>query len=166
MEYKLKLQKITKESFKEFGHFQCTPPVGESSFSSDRFDWYDEIVKSDLQVASFGMVCPKYTGKFVQPALEQHKKTQEIYIPLDGDVIIVVAKPDALDKQEFNESDFAAFHVPKGTMVIMDEGVWHEAPMTLNERTNVLVIYRDKTGEEDKKLIEMSDIDLKLEVVL
>lgn len=165
MEICLKTKKVDKVNFAPFGEFHYRPQ-GEVSFECERFNWYDRITAVDLGVASFGMVSPCYTGKFEQVALEQHKNTKEIYIPLDSDIIIVVAKSEAFDKDRYNSEDFAAFHVPAGSMVIMNEGIWHEAPMTFASRANVMVIYRDKTGQEDKRLIEMKDCNLSIKAVL
>lgn len=165
MDINLKIKKISSQNFAEFGEFHYRPE-GEVSFECGRFNWYDRITAVDFGVASFGMVCPCYTGNFQQVALEQHKKTKEIYIPLDYDIIIVVAKPDAFDKNIITAQDFAAFHIPAGSMVIMNEGVWHEAPMTFASVANVLVIYRDKTGLEDKRLEEMANHKISIKVVL
>jgi len=161
----LKIKKISKETFSSFGEFYHRPE-GEISFSCERFDWFDRIAAVDLGVASFGMVCPKYTGDFEQVALEQHKNTKEIYIPLDNDIIIVVANPGAFDGDSFRSEDFAAFHVPAGSMVIMNEGVWHEAPMTFASKAGVMVIYKDKTGENDKRLEEMKNHGIIIRAVL
>lgn len=165
MEINLKIRRITNENFCEYG--EIIDISGEDpTFTCSRFEWYDRLGAWNLGKASFGMVCPVYTGDFSQPVLERHKGTNEIVIPLDEDVVVVVGKPDALEKSEPDKEDFGAFYVARGQAVVFSEGIWHEAPMTFAEKAKVIVVYRDGTGEEDKQLVNMEDVGLKINAVI
>jgi len=159
MDYILKLQKANEANFAEYGMY-IGGPNRAADHSENAFDWWNGLAKLDFgATASLGIVRAKYTGNFSQNIFEQHAHSIEVLIPLDNDIVIVVGKPCALNGDTCNHEDFAAFLVPKHSIVVLNKGVWHRAPMTFSDTANVLVLFKDNTSANDTKLIELSDVN-------
>ena len=48
--------------------------------------------------------------------------------------------------------------------MILNEGVWHKAPMVLSGRAACIVLYRAGTGANDKVVLDMADKGLNIVV--
>ncbi|HJD24696.1 MAG TPA: ureidoglycolate lyase [Firmicutes bacterium] len=162
MDISLKLKKVTDPSFAEYGQV-VIPRAGTPDSSGPDHNWWDALAVVGLGDASFGVVEAINTGEYRQGSLEQHKHTKEIVIPVEKDVFLVVAKPDAFEGAP-DASKFAAFYAPAGAVVILNEGVWHKAPMTLSDRAACLVLYKAGTGANDKVVLDMAEQGLEIRV--
>lgn len=159
MDYNLKLQKINKDDFSPYGIY-LDGPAGTPAHSENSFDWWNELLLLDFGgKASLGVVRAKYTGDFCQNIFERHKRSIEALVPLNNDIIVVVGDVNALDDGVCRPDDFAAFWVPRHTMVAFDAGVPHRAPMTLADNADVLVLFRESTSACDTEIIELNDIN-------
>lgn len=164
MTISLAIKRADEHNFKDFG--TLVRPSSTPDFTSTAFDWHENIAALGPDGAEVGMVCPRNTGDYRQHALEQHLHTRETLIPAQGGVLLVLARPDALDKAVADADDFGAFYIPAGTAAVLDKGVWHHAPMTLDAAAVVYVIYAAGTGARDKKLVQLADRGLEVVVNL
>ncbi|AEE96950.1 ureidoglycolate lyase [Mahella australiensis] len=162
MNYDLKLQKINKDAFSPYGIY-LDGPVGTPAHSENSFDWWNEFSLLDFGgKASLGMVRAKYTGDFCQNIFERHKQSIEALVPLNNDIIVVVGDADALNDGVCRPDNFAAFWVPRHTIVAFDAGVLHRAPMTLADSADVLVLFKESTSTSDTEIIELDDVNFRV----
>jgi ureidoglycolate hydrolase len=142
--------------------------------------WYGRLLRerfgSDI---SFGMYvtapidansaepAPYRTGRF-----ERHRHTPEIWIPLDGELVVLLAQAGAIVQPFYPEhregradavakDRFAAFRIPTGQAVVLAPGVWHAVPFARTE-TRVLVMYRDGTAAEDCESVDLHEVDVEV----
>ena len=162
MDISLKLRKVTDESFASFGQV-IVPRTGTPDSTGPDHNWWDALAVTELGNASFGIVEAINTGDYHQASLEQHKHTKEILIPVEKDIILVLAKADAFEGTP-DAAKFAAFYATAGSVVILNEGVWHKAPMTLSDRAACIVLYKEGTGANDKVVLNMAEQGLNIEV--
>ena len=116
----IKAKEITAENFKEFGSFtDLLNPEGYSlgDFYQDRLKMHNS---GSMQTAFSPLLVHK-PEKMVVTTAEYHNYTQEGILCLDDDVIVHVAPAGKDPVPELTE----AFLVPKGTMVLLNTGVWH-----------------------------------------
>lgn len=164
MDISLKIQRATPENFAGFGRI-VLPYSRPADFSCAEFDWWGNLAELSLgETAEVGIVEGKNLGSYEQKILEQHQNSVEVMIPTENDIFLVLAKPDAFSKETVDPSDFAAFYAPLGAMIVLDPGVWHQGPMTLADRARAFVIFRGKTGSDDKVELDMASRGLHLEV--
>jgi ureidoglycolate hydrolase len=84
---------------------------------------------------------------------ERHLRSTETIVPLDGACLIHVGPPDDAPAWE----RFAVFRVRPGEGVILNEGVWHGAPLALDRPLAALVLLRQGTGAEDVQKVVRSE---------
>ncbi len=154
MRINITVQGIASPTFAKYGSVTL-PRCGDPSYACPEFNWWGSVASAELGTASFGIVEAINTGAYKQRTLEQHKRTQEILIPTESEIILVLAKPDTVSTEILDPTGLAAFKAPRGAIIILHAGVWHQAPMTTAERSAVIVIYKDKTGENDKTVIDL-----------
>jgi len=157
MEYELKLQKISKETFSQYGIY-INRPADAPAHSEESFDWWDNLAVFDFGgKVSVGIVRAKNTGDFQQNVFEYHRDSIEVLIPIDDDVIIVVGNSITEAPHGFD-----AFLVPRNGVVALNKGVLHRAPMCLNNKADTLVMFKEATASADTQLVETNDIIFKV----
>ena len=160
MKIDLTLQDACGTAFEAFGRVHAKNlPTPE--FSAPEFNWWGKLAEADMDGVSFGLVQALKADSHVQRELEQHNNTPEFLIPLDRDIILIVARPQAFDHAP-NLDDFGAFYVEQGSVVELYPGIWHKAPMTLGSVANTLVIYQKGTAERDKVELDMAQQGLNI----
>ena len=163
-EIALTLQRATPQNFSDFGAI-ITPSGREAELSGEEFNWWEKRAVIPLgEEAEVGLVEAKNTGSYEQKTLEQHRFTSEVLIPVDNDVFLVLGRPEAFSGTGPQAADVAAFCIPRGCIVALKEGVWHQGPMTLADRAGVFVVYRGKTGIQDKVVRNMADCGVHITV--
>ena len=126
-------------------------------FFPDRVMVYseDDFAFSPLEV--------KKPERMVIDAMEMHELADEIILPLDDDVVIHVApttpgKPDTLKAE--------AFLVPQGTLVKLNRGVWHLAPLPVHKpAVHVMIGLPQRTYALDCEVVPL-EASKQFEIVL
>lgn len=143
-------KKITAENFKEFGSFtDLLNPDGCSlgDFYQDRLKMHSS---GNMQMAFSPLLVHK-PEKMVVTTAEYHNYTQEGVLCLDDDVIVHVAPAGKEAVPELTE----AFLVPKGTMVLLNTGVWHLSAIPVNKETaHVLIVLPERTYLNDCVVVD------------
>jgi ureidoglycolate lyase len=149
------IKELTLDSFADYGTFRNmidpdTPVIGEKPIQ-----FFRDMLQLELGTAaraSFS-ICRVEKRPLVVDTSEYHNNCGEGLLPLDSDILIHVAAatPDELDTETIE-----VFHVPKGTMVVLDVGVWHHAPFAYgNDSANVLVVLPERTYKKDCYVTEL-----------
>lgn len=147
--YKIKVKELTKEDFAEYGQFyDFVNPQGHTLGTF----YHDHVlmpVSGNFPIGFSSMVVEK-PAKMIVTQSEYHNTTAEALIPLDDDIVIYVAPPSQEPVPEQTE----AFLVPKGTMVLMNLGVWHCSPFAVNKKeAHVLVALPERIYKNDCTII-------------
>jgi ureidoglycolate lyase len=89
---------------------------------------------------------------------ERHLKSIEVIIPLGGVCLVYVGSPgDAPDWDRFR-----VFRLCSGQAVVLNEGVWHGAPLALDHALQALVLLRQGTGAEDVEKLDRDTGSVKI----
>lgn len=141
---------ITAENFKEFGSFtDLLNPEGSSlgDFYQDRLKMHS----SGAMQMAFSPLLVHKPEKMMVTTAEYHNYTQEGILCLDDDVIVHVAPAGKDPVPELTE----AFLVPKGTMVLLNTGVWHLSAIPVNlELAHILIVLPERTYHNDCIVVE------------
>lgn len=163
----LKLQDATEENLRGFG--RLVTRKGKDGYDVGPYVWYADVAAGDFANSSFGVVAAKNIGQYPIMSFESHNKTEELWVPTYGDMVVVLGKPGAFaeediltmadlrsfkpggkpDETALKAEDFAAFRVPVGQALLVEKGVWHVTAMALDKDTDVLTLSRAGTGKDD-----------------
>lgn len=136
---------LTLESFQPYGTF--TDVMNPSGFGLGTY-FHDRLkmsVSGRVPVAFCPFIIHK-PEKNIVVTTEYHNYTQEGILCLDDDIVIHVAPASAGPVPELTE----AFLVPKGTLVLLNLGVWHYGPTPANlEDAHALIILPERTYMND-----------------
>ena len=93
--------------------------------------------------------------------MEHHARTSEILVAVKNDFVLCVAPAN---EQKVEIDKIKAFKVKQGSVLVMSRACWHWIPFPLNNRNaEVLVIFRDKTGNDDLVYADLpEDVEIKL----
>ena len=157
----IKAKPITVEAFRPYGSFtDLLNPEGYSlgDFYQDRLLMHSSGV---MQTAFSPLLIHKPERMIVSQA-EFHNSTQEGILCLDDDMVIHVAPAGKDPTPELTE----AFLVKKGTMVCLNTGVWHLAPMAVNlETAHVLIVLPERIYNNDCIVVDYPE-DQQVEIEL
>lgn len=148
---KIKVEKLTTESFAPFGNVLTTE---ERDFTGEAgmYEWYEkqawvegaQIVSINLQkVIEREFVCKRF---------ESHTRTTETILPLTGDLIVV-----GIPEGEVTCERLRAFYVPVGMGVSWAIGAWHYASFPIEGDAICAVIFRHGTGSDDAMIAELPE---------
>ena len=156
---------ITVENFRPYGSFaSMTNPAG-NCFPGDA-TFYPDQVEMNVQGGrpiTFSPLTVKKPEKMVVTQAEYHSYTGEGIMVLDDDAIIHVAPPS---NRVIVPEKTEAFIVPKGTLVKLNTGVWHMAPLPVNnEMLHVMIILPERVYANDCFVCAYPE-DRQVEIVL
>lgn len=155
----LNIIKLTEESFKGYGVFKNmlspegfllgTPPGG----------FYRDMLTMPLalnNVAGFSISRALKAEKMVVNKIECHDSSAEAFIPLDGDIILTLGEATIRTMPPLGR--LKAFYIPKGTMAVINPGVWHGAEFASDEdAVNVLTVLPERTYALDCFFYDISE---------
>jgi ureidoglycolate lyase len=157
----VKVEELSAGEFVQYGSFAGLIDPTTEKIGAPPVEFYRDAVQQDLGSAttvSFS-TCRVEKRDMVVDVSEYHTSTGEGILPLDNDVLIHVGPatpngaPVPLDK-------IRVFRVPRGTMVTLKPGVWHHAPITVNDDpANVLIVLPERTYANDCTVVELSGDD-------
>lgn len=139
---------------KDVGHENIAPygalidtEVRRPDASSAIFDYWDRLGEVDAAGrVSFGVV-RSHPGPLVVVNLERHAKTSETLIPMDGEIVLVVAAVTTSDSADLGS--LSAFRVPQGYAVTLRPGTWHYVPLNERQEVKTMVVFRSGTSHDD-----------------
>ncbi len=164
---KIAVQNATDEVLKGYGRLITREE--KSGYDVGPYVWYGDVAASELANLSFGVVEVKGTGDYSVMSFERHLKTEEFWVSTNGDMIVVMGKPDAFaeediltlpelanfqpnskpDQNALKAEDFIAVRVKSGCGLILEKGVWHVTPYAVDGPIDVITAFRAGTSSED-----------------
>lgn len=161
----LEVQKLNKETFEKYGEFHNMINPDTEILAPGQVEFHRDICRVTLgqcNQPSFSITHISRRSPVIEK-LECHNFTGEAFMPLDGDAVIHLAPASRMDNVPYQKIE--AFYVPKGTLIIINPGVWHQAPYAAKqEEINVLVVLPERAYQNDCYVVRF-DEDKKLELV-
>lgn len=150
---KIQAKPLSAEAFKRYGSYYDTlHPEG-----NHLGDFYQDpilmAVSGQMSIGFSTFVATKLE-KMIITAAEYHNTTSEGILPLDDAIIIHVAPPSVDPVPDLTE----AFIIPKGTMVVLNTGVWHFSPLPLHKQVaHVLITLPERTYFNDCTVVDYKE---------
>lgn len=138
------VQPLTPESFEPFGYVLGKPLSSASvAFVNPATDFRSEHIFNSGPQGQTEVLWVSYRNSDANlKELEVHHLTEQAIVPLDGDVIHVVASSDSNGAPAIDT--LAAFDVLNGTGICMRPGTWH-ATRVRNKSVTCLMLTRPST---------------------
>lgn len=152
----IQAKELTNDNFRTYGEFyDIMHPVG--NHLGDFYPDHVLAVNGGTMPMAFSSYVVKRTEEMIVTKGEYHDEACEIMLPLDGDVIFHVAPPSKEPVPEKTE----AFRVPKGTLVKINAGVWHQESFVAGneEDVHVLIVLPQRTYKRDCVLVPYEEAD-------
>lgn len=139
----IQAEKLTHDAFHTFGDFANMLPEQIPDVNMDQ-------VLLDMgrpyENCAFSLIRAQVSENNTAIMAEYHSWTGQAFLPLDGDVLMYVARPTTGDCPI---EKMRAFFVPKGTLVVVKPGVWHFTPLAVDHPVNVMLALPQRTWAND-----------------
>lgn len=139
---------VSDGRFNDFGA-AAAMPNGAPLAADGTFEYWSDVANYRIDGDTEIGYCTVYRQEEDRVDwMEQHVKTPEILIPIDGPFVLPVMN---------EKGDVAAFRAEPGQAVVIGQGVWHSACKPVDaEQASYFVVFRRGTPQEDvtKKDIE------------
>lgn len=146
---KIPLIEVNEKNLAPYGKLLYQPNRAPSLSRGD-IDYYHHVTSSndftDHPVTSYLI---SYYRKSLLEKIERHRHTEETFIPLVGDSVMVLGKPGVL-----NEDEFVAIHLDGSFGIQLHRDTWHFAPFSLTEKATYLLL----SGKDSGPDIEVFDV--------
>ena len=152
----IKVQPLTQESFAPYGeYYAMNAPDGHALCGAIHKFYPDRVTAYQGHNVGFSAITVKKPEEMRITQIEYHTTTSEMIMPLSCDMILHVAEPSAgtpiTDKTK-------AFLVPKHTLIKMNAGVWHLAPLPADEDLlSALIILPECTYMNDCTVVDLKE---------
>lgn len=160
----LKAVPLSVESFAPFGQFyQMDAPQGYALCGEIHQFFPDRLTADSIHRVGYSPIVVNKPEKMVITQQEYHTTTWEMIMPLDDDMILHVA-PASAGTPVGHLAE--AFIVPKHTLVKLNAGIWHLAPLPANEaKLTAMIILPECTYANDCTVVDLPQ-DQQFEIVL
>ena len=161
---KKNISELSKEKFCIYGTYSNMIKPEGVKFGEEPIEFYRDLIRLDLgeKNAAFSL-CRILKRDLVIKASEYHNHTGEMIIPLDGDILMHVGP--ATSDNVVPIAEIEIFRIPKGTVVSIYPGVWHQAAFVYQcNSVNILVALPERTYVNDCYLIDIP-IENQIEIV-
>jgi ureidoglycolate lyase len=162
----VQVRELSTDAFLPYGFYADLIDPDRTKIGAAPIEFYRDMVQQDLggaSIVSFS-TCRVEKRDPVIDVTEYHSSTGEGTLPLDNDVLIHVA-PASPVGAGVPMDQIEVFRVPKGTMVVLRPGVWHHAPITVNDDpANVLIALPERTYANDCEVVELGEDKIRVEV--
>lgn len=160
----LHIQDLTQSSFAPYGWLLGKSMPSEDSgiprFSNPATDFWQEHVFDTGPGGETEVLWVNYRSA-VAPlplqSLEMHRLTEQAIVPLNGDIIQVVATSSADGSPDL--TTLAAFRIPAGKGICMAPGCWHATRACAPEVTCLMLTRRSTTRDLIDMLAAGSNIE-------
>lgn len=153
------VKELTNDNFRAYGAFYNMLDTSKAvKFGESPVEFCPDLIRSVLGnscIASYSIV-HILKRPFVVDVSEAHNYCEEVAMGLDGDMVIHVGQVTENGKPDVESIEF--FRVPKGTLISLRPGVWHNAPFALEtDCVNVLIVLPERTYTNDCIVYNMSE---------
>ncbi len=150
------IRRLSRENFDAYGSYaSILEPSGEC-FGEAPVLFYRDMVQQSLGLstrASYSACVVEQRAWIIKNA-EVHDGCHETILCLDGDYLMHVA-PATFEK-EIPCDKIEVFLIPKGTLVNVKAGVWHQAGFPYGcDRVHILCVLPERTYQTDCTFVEL-----------
>jgi ureidoglycolate lyase len=157
----LKAGPLSMEAFAPFGQYANFIDPDALKIGAPPIEFFRDMVPLNLggsNLPSFS-VCRVEKREMIIDATEYHDTSGEGIMPLDGDVLMHVG-PAVPPGQAPPLDEFRVFHVPRGTFVALNPGVWHHGPFTVSGApVSSLIVLPQRLYAVDCSTVELGGED-------
>ena len=163
---RLTVEPLTAEAFAPFGRViqqPATPPAA----TGPGWQWWGETALMAADGRPFGIgyldlrpAAPRFDWA------ERHMRSAELLIPAGGDCLVYVGPPEYREEPGRlpDLAQFRVFHLRQGQAVLLDPGVWHGAPLAVDQPLNVVVLLLQNTGASDTSVVRFEDQPVEIKI--
>jgi ureidoglycolate lyase len=145
----LAVETLSDEAFAPFGRV-VDVPTREPDAVGDPWRWWASAAVLDHgeRPCAVGYLEVE-PGHATFDWAERHNESEEMVVPLGGELHVYVAAPEP--------EQFRVFRVRPGQAVILGKRVWHGAPLA-RLPTSAIVLLAERTGELDTDKVSFEEI--------
>jgi ureidoglycolate lyase len=158
------IKELNYEDFYKYGSYSSMLSPKGIKFGNEQIGFYRDMIQLDIGqtgTVSFSL-CRIVKRELIIDCSEYHNYTGEMIMPIDGDILMHVGP--AIDSDKVPVNDIEIYRIPKGTVVCIRPGVWHQAAFTHNcDEVNILVALPERTYNNDCHLIKL-DAEEQIEI--
>ena len=162
---KLPILNLTQESFAPYGKV-VEQPVRTHDAAGPGWAWWGEnaLLAGDERPFGIGYLDLNLADLTFDWA-ERHMRSMELLIPVGGDCLVYVGPPDDPDQPDRLPPlvRFQVFRVRQGQGVLLERGVWHGAPLALDQPLKVVVLLHQDTGKDDGYVVRFPETPVMIE---
>ena len=144
------IRRLTKESFDKYGSYASVLDPSGEFFGEEPVLFYRDMVQQNLgsvTQASYSACVVRQRERIITNA-EVHDHCHETILCLDGDYLMHVA-PATFEKV-IPYDKIEVFLIPKGTLVNVKAGVWHQAGFPYQcDRVHILCVLPERAYQSD-----------------
>lgn len=158
------MSELTKESFEPYGNV-IEAPKGSPDATGPGWRWWGETEFLGGDERPFGV---GYLDLAPVPMrfdwAERHMRSPEVIVPLDGDCAVYVGPPDHPQEPQRLPAlgSFQVFLVRAGQGVILNQGVWHGAPLAVERPARAVVLLLQGTGATDTTVVRFENTPVEI----
>jgi ureidoglycolate lyase len=143
----MKIDKLTREAFAEFGDVIWTEGAHHYSINNGTTERYHDLCQIDVAESDGKPLVSIFRGQprqfpFEVTTMERHPLGSQAFIPLSRNPYLIVVSP----RGDFRPEALRAFLANPEQGVNYGKGVWHHALLTLNEVSDFIVVDRGGGG--------------------
>ncbi|MGX8700439.1 ureidoglycolate lyase [Caproiciproducens sp.] len=157
---KIKVQELSVAAFAPFGSYVSVTDPKTNNLGEGPCTFYRDPVSMHVSPSmelTFSILKVQKPEKIIVKASEYHNFTAEAWMPVNDDAILYVAPASNLKPVP---EETVAFYVPQGTLVKMNTGVWHYAPVPVHkEFVNHLIVLPERTYANDCHEVQYDEAD-------
>ena len=156
------IEPLSAEAFAPFGRV-IERPERERDAEGPGWRWWAEtaLIAGDGRPVGIGYLDLAPVERRFDWA-ERHLRTQEAVFATSSDLLLYVGPAEHLDEPDRLPSldRFRVFRVPAGGGVVMDRGVWHGAPFTVDVPGQAIVLLLEGTSRSDVTLARFEPLEI------
>lgn len=146
----LAVENPSPESFAPFGRFVAAP-TEEPDAVGDPWLWWAQTALLDRPERPYAIgYLEVERGRSGFDWAERHRDSEELVIPVVGELLLYAAAPDP--------DAFRVFRLRPGQAVVLGKGVWHGAPLAAAGPASAIVLLAERTGELDTDKVHFEEI--------
>ena len=147
---RLRVDELAAESFAPFGRVVDVPSRDPDAVG-DPWRWWAQTALLERGERPYAVgYLEVEPGRATFDWAERHAESEEMVIPLNGELLIYAAAPEP--------QEFRVFRVRPGQAVILGKGVWHGAPLSSSGTARAIVLLAERTGELDTAKVQFEEL--------
>lgn len=152
----IKIKRLTQEAFEKYGSYASILDPKGDKLGAPPVEFYHDMVQQSLGCATnvSYSACVVEDRPHIINCIEMHNTCHESIICLDGDYLMHVAPATQVGEVPYDEIE--VFLLPKGTIINVKAGVWHNAGFPYKcEKVHILCALPERTYATDCLVINI-----------